>query len=76
MQRGLSCIRHLLARAASEIELTEIPGDCIEALGLLMAELGDLASVVLCLATACRRYTADSAKHSCAENQREALNAE
>lgn len=59
VQRGLSCMGHLLAHAAPEIELAEIPGDCIEALGFLMAELGDLADVALCLATACRRYTAD-----------------
>jgi hypothetical protein len=59
VQRGLSCIGHLLARAAPEIESFDIPGDCIEALGFLLAELGDLASVALSLATACYRYTAD-----------------
>src|SRR4051794_1304389 len=59
MQRGLFGIGHLLARVAPEIELAEVPGDCIEALGFLIAELGDLASVAHSLATACQRHIAD-----------------
>ena len=59
VQRGVSGIGHLLARAAPDIELAAIPSDCIEALGFLMAELGDLASVAQSLSAACLRYTAD-----------------
>jgi hypothetical protein len=59
VQLGVSAIGHLLAHAAPEIELAEIPGDAIEAIGWLLAEIGDLASTAHCLATACRRYTAD-----------------
>lgn len=58
---GISAIGHLLAQAAPEVELAEISGDAIEALGRLIAELGDLAGVAQSIATACRRYTADYA---------------
>lgn len=56
---GVSAIGHLIARAAPEIELSDIPGDFVEAIGWLLAEIGDAASVMQTLATACRRYTAD-----------------
>jgi hypothetical protein len=60
-QRGISGIGYLLAHAAPEIEQAGIPGDCIEAVGFVLAELGDLASVAHSLAAACHRYSADYA---------------
>jgi len=58
---GVSAIGHLLVRSAPEIECREISGDAVEALGWLIAELGDVAAVAQCLATACRKYTVDYA---------------
>lgn len=57
--RGLSSVGYFLTHIAPEIEHGEIPGDFIEALGFLMMELGDVASIAHCLAVACRRHTAD-----------------
>lgn len=58
---GISAIGQLLTQAAPEVELAEISGDAVEALGRLIAELGDLANVAQSIATACRRYTTDYA---------------
>ena len=58
---GISASGHLLARSAPEIECREISGDAVEALGWLIAELGDFAAVAQCLAAACRKYTVDYA---------------
>jgi hypothetical protein len=59
LQLGISAVGHLTARAAPEIELSEIPGDFVESLGWMLAELGDVLCIMQSLATACRRYTAD-----------------
>ena len=58
---GLSAVGHILARAAPEVETGEISGDATEALGWLLAELGDFAATAFCLSAACRRHTADFA---------------
>jgi hypothetical protein len=58
---GLSALGLLLANSAPEVETQEISGDAVEALGWLMAELGELAAVSHCIAVACRRHTADYA---------------
>lgn len=56
---GISATGQLLARSAPEIECREVCGDAVEALGWLMAELGEFAAVAHCIAIACRRHTAD-----------------
>ena len=56
---GMAAIGQLLARSAAEIECREMSGDSVEALGWLMAELGEFAAIVHCIAVACRRHTAD-----------------
>jgi hypothetical protein len=58
---GLSAVGQILARAAPEVETGEISGDATEALGWLLAELGDFAATAFCLSAACRRHTADFA---------------
>jgi len=64
---GISAMGMLLAHSAPEIEVREIPGDAVEAVGWLMAELGEFAAIAQCIAVACRRHTADyaprTAKH-------------
>ena len=56
---GLGAIGHLLANSAVMVEDGTISADCIESLGFLMAELGDLAAGCMTLAAHCRRETAD-----------------
>ena len=58
---GLVAIGHVMACAAPEIECGEVPGDTVEALGYLLAELSDFAAVAFTLSQACRRYTYDHA---------------
>jgi hypothetical protein len=55
MGRGLSAIGCLMAYAAVEIEDGSITSDSVEALGWLMAELGDIAAVCFVLASRCRQ---------------------
>lgn len=55
MGRGLSAIGCLMAYAAVEIEDGSITSDSVEALGWLMAELGDIAAVCFVLASQCRQ---------------------
>jgi hypothetical protein len=55
MGRGLSAIGCLMAYAAVEIEDGSITSDSVEALGWLMAELGDIAAVCFVLAARCRQ---------------------
>lgn len=59
--RGLSAIGLLMAHSAPEIETHDISADATEALGFLMAELSELASLAHCLSVACRRETIDYA---------------
>jgi len=56
---GMAAMGQLIARSAPEMECGEISGDAVEALGWLMAELGEFAAVAHCIAVACRRHTAD-----------------
>lgn len=56
---GLSAVGLLLAHSAPEIETRDISADATEALGWLMAELGEFAAVAHCIAIACRRHAAD-----------------
>lgn len=58
---GLSAVGLLLAHSAPEIETGDIPGDATEALGWLLAELGEFAATAHCVSVACRRHTADYA---------------
>ena len=58
---GLVAIGHVMACAAPEIECGDVPGDTVEALGYLLAELSDFAAVAFTLSQACRRYTYDHA---------------
>ena len=58
---GMGATGQLLAGSAPEIECREISGDAVEALGWLLAELGEFAAVAQCLAAACRKYTVDYA---------------
>ena len=58
---GLAAIGHVMACAAPEIECGDVPGDTVEALGFLIAELSDFAAVAFTLSQACRRYTYDHA---------------
>lgn len=45
IQLGLGAIGHLLARSAVHVEDESIPSECMESLGMLMAELSDMAAV-------------------------------
>lgn len=56
---GLSAVGLLLAHSAPEVETREISGDAMEALGWLIAGLGEFAAVVHCISGACRHHTAD-----------------
>jgi hypothetical protein len=55
---GISAIGNLLAHSAALVEDGTIGADCIESLGFLMTELGDLAAECMTLAASCRRQTA------------------
>jgi hypothetical protein len=56
---GIGAIGQLLAHSAVVIEDGTIGADCVEHVGFLMAELGDLASQCMTLAARCRRETVD-----------------
>lgn len=53
-QAGMRGIGALLVHAAPEADVGEVPGDVIESLGHLLAELGELAAEGMVLAVACR----------------------
>ncbi|APW42016.1 hypothetical protein RS694_05330 [Rhodoferax saidenbachensis] len=59
MHNGVSAIGQLLANSAVMVEDGTISADCLEALGFLMSELGDMAASCMALAAHCRRETAD-----------------
>jgi hypothetical protein len=59
MHMGISAVGQLLAHSASKINCGELAGDTVEALGWLLAELGEVADVAQCLAIACRKHTFD-----------------
>ena len=56
---GVGAIGHLLSQAAVAIEDGSVSADCVESLGYLIAELGDLGAGCMTLAAQCRRETHD-----------------
>lgn len=54
IQLGLGGIGHLLARSAVQVEDRSIPSECVESLGMLMAELSDFAAACYQLASESR----------------------
>ncbi|MDI3380392.1 hypothetical protein ACFPPF_09845 [Xenophilus aerolatus] len=59
-QNGLAALGHLLAHGAPVIEDGTVGADSVEALGWLMAEVGDLAATCAALSAAARRTTSCS----------------
>jgi len=59
MHNGTGAIGQLLANSAVMVEDGTISADCLEALGFLMSELGDMAAGCMTLAAHCRRETAN-----------------
>ena len=59
---SLSAVGNLIPYAAPEMGDGTISSDTIEALGWLMAELGDMAAACLVLASQCRQHCAAGAK--------------
>lgn len=59
LHHGVGAIGHLLAHSAVVIEDGTISADCIESLGFLIAELGDLGAGCMTLAAQCRREVHD-----------------
>jgi hypothetical protein len=57
---GLGAVGHLLAHSAVAIEDGSIGSDCLESLGFMFAEMGDLAAGCMALASHCRRAIADT----------------
>jgi hypothetical protein len=60
---GTAAIGELLAHASPEIGTGEFPANSIEAIGWLLAELGDLAATAHLLLAGCQRFTSDYAPH-------------
>lgn len=58
---GIAAIGRMLVHTSPEVGGEEFPAESCEALGWLLAELGDLAAVAHCLAASCQRHTADYA---------------
>lgn len=61
VNRGVAAIGRLLVGVSPEVGLGEISADCVESLGWLLAELGDLGCTANEILTACQRYTSDYA---------------
>ena len=59
LQLGISAIGQLLAHASVQAETGELAQDTVEALGFLLAELGDAAAACVELSAPCRHGTAD-----------------
>jgi hypothetical protein len=55
LHMGVGAIGHLLANSAPQIDDGSVGSDAIEALGWLMAELGDLGAELAVMAIQCRR---------------------
>ncbi len=54
LHMGMGAIGHLLATSAPQIDDGSVGSDAIEALGWLMAELGDLGAGLAVIAIQCR----------------------
>ena len=67
IHRGTAAIGRLLVAVSPEVGTGEVPADCMEAVGWLLAEMGDLAATCHSIVASCQRYTADynprTAKH-------------
>lgn len=59
IHQGVGAIGHLLAHSAVVIDDGTVGADSIENLGFLLAEISDLATSCMILASRCRRETAD-----------------
>jgi hypothetical protein len=59
IHRGTAAIGRLLVAVSPECGTGELPADCIEALGFLLAEMGDLAVTAHSLSAGCQRYVSD-----------------
>jgi hypothetical protein len=59
IHRGTAAIGRLLVAVSPEVGTGELPADCMEAVGWLLAEMGDLAATCHSIAVSCQRYTAD-----------------
>ncbi len=58
---GTAAIGELLVAVSPEAGTGEFPANSIEAIGWLLAELGDLAATAHLLVAGCQRYTSDYA---------------
>jgi hypothetical protein len=54
VQLGLAAMGNLVARCSLDLQDGTVSAECIENLGFLMAELGDLAAECLRITSACR----------------------
>ncbi len=59
LHHGVGAIGHLLAQSGVAIADGTIDAECIEYLGFLIAELGDLGAQCLTLTAHCRHHTSD-----------------
>lgn len=59
IHRGTSAIGRLLVAVSPEVGTGELPADCMEAIGWLLTEMGDLATTAHAIATSCQRHTVD-----------------
>lgn len=59
IQHGVGAIGHLLAQSGVAIEDGSVGADCVEAIGYLLGELGDLGAACLTLTAQCRQLTYD-----------------
>lgn len=73
-QMGLGAIGQLLANSAVMIEDGTVSANSIEALGLLMSEMADMAHHCMGLAVHCRHETADYSPQTHRTSNRRAIN--
>lgn len=59
VHKGTSAIGELLVYVSPEIGTGEFPANTIEAIGWLLADLGDLAATAHLLIAGCQHYTSD-----------------
>ena len=59
VHRGIAAIGKLLVYTSPEVGTGEFSADSTEALGWLLAELGDMAATAHIIATSCQRFTVD-----------------
>ncbi|WP_382159313.1 hypothetical protein [Hydrogenophaga sp. ANAO-22] len=62
LHMGIGAIGHLLATSAPQIEDGSVDSDAVEALGWLIAELGDLGAELAVMAIQCRRHMGNAPK--------------